>query len=821
MNNVLKLYRDVLKTDYCAYVKHCNNGYKVSRFHRFLCDTVQDFIETETGHAYDILILSCPPQHGKLIADDTPVLTSTGWKKHGDLEVGDYVYNHNGKKVMVTYIHPKLYANREVTLTNGEKIKCHENHEWLVYDRTAHKERVIETKYMKTKLSIGGNERKRGHRYNYQLPLRKPISGEEKALLVEPYVLGVWLGDGSNTKGHICSCKNDIIVLDECRKYYPNGKEWVHKDTGVITRSYNELYKGLQEYGMCFASHNTEKHIPVDYLTASYRQRMELLAGLIDTDGYVDQKHHRIVFTTADEKLRDTFCQLVATFGWRTTTCEFKPCISTSGIVGKKPYWQVAFNPTEYIPCRIERKQLREFSKQRRIAISEIREIAPVSGNCITVEGGIYLVGEKMIPTHNSVTITETLPSWLLGRNPEARIIEISYSEDFAQTFGRRNLQKIKEYGGEIFGIKIGTPANATEFELEGHMGGMISRGLLSGVTGKQCHYMIIDDPVKNRQEADSEAYRNRVYDEWLSSFKSRFAASAKVILIMTRWHEDDLAGRLIESEENVKVVNIPLEAEEDDILGRKIGDALCPEIGKDNNWLSDFKKSYTSVNGTMAWNALFQGRPTGLEGNLIRREWWQYYEYLPHIEKWAMSVDAAFKDGDDNDFVAIQVWGKTNADMYLIDAIKKHLDMPSTMREIRRLRGMYPQCKTTYIEDKANGSAIIKMLRSEMTGIIAVNPDGGKVARVNAIIGAIESGNCYLPKNKPFVGDFVDECAAFPNGKHDDAVDAMSQLLNKFIYSDAKIKKAKTESDLERFFPALKKKKGKKLDKGEKIHVV
>ena len=268
-------------------------------------------------------------------------------------------------------------------------------------------------------------------------------------------------------------------------------------------------------------------------------------------------------------------------------------------------------------------------------------------------------------------------------------------------------------------------------------------------------------------------------------------------------------------------MVNIPLEAEENDILGRNVGEALCPEIGKDNVWLADFKKSYTTLSGSRAWNALFQGHPTGLEGNMIKREWWQYYDELPPIEKWAMSVDAAFKDGDDNDFVAIQVWGKTNADMYLVDLVKKHLDLPSTMREIRRLRGMYEQCKTTYIEDKANGSAIIKMLRSEMTGIIAVNPDGGKIARVNAVIGAVESGNCHLPKNKPFTADFVDECAAFPNGKHDDQVDAFSQVINKFIYSNANVKPTKEETFLERNFPGLKKKKGKKFDKGDKIHVI
>jgi predicted phage terminase large subunit-like protein len=210
------------------------------------------------------------------------------------------------------------------------------------------------------------------------------------------------------------------------------------------------------------------------------------------------------------------------------------------------------------------------------------------------------------------------------------------------------------------------------------------------------------------------------------------------------------------------------------------------------------------------------------MEGNLVRREWWRYYEDLPEMQDWLMSVDATFKDGDNNDFVAIQVWGKRNADMYLIDAVKKHLDMPSTMREILRLRGMYPKCLVTLIEDKANGSAIIKYLRTEIGGIIAVNPDGGKVARVNAISGAIESGNVLLPMNKRFTPDFVDDFAAFPNGKHDDQVDCCSQALNRFIYHWARVPEKAKINPLEKFFPALRQdKKHSATGYGDEIYVI
>ena len=454
----------------------------------------------------------------------------------------------------------------------------------------------------------------------------------------------------------------------------------------------------------------------------------------------------------------------------------------------------VAYTNSGWIPTRFHRKlcdEVQDFITRRTNAAYDILVI-------------------DTPPQHGkSQTITETLPSWYFGHFPRNKVIEISYSEDFAERFGRRNKQKIIEYGGKLFGIELAdNPSASTEFELSNHIGGMISRGIMSGVTGHGANLMIIDDPVKTQEEADSVSRQNKIWNEWLSSFTSRLAPHAKVIIIMTRWSENDLVGRLETTEGiSMKVLNFPLEAEPNDILGRKVGEALCPEIGKDNEWLKAFKQMLLSREGSRTWNALYQGHPVAMEGNLIHRDWWQFYTDLPdEIPEYVMSVDAAFKDGDDNDFVAIQVWGKKDANMYLIDAVKKHLDMPSTCREIVRLRSMYPKCRTTLIEDKANGSAIIQILRKKLGGIISIDPFGGKISRVNAIAGAIESGNCWLPEKKLFTNDFIDECAAFPNGQHDDQVDAMSQCLNRLIYHNAQTPVKKAKNAMEEAFPFLKK---------------
>jgi predicted phage terminase large subunit-like protein len=146
------------------------------------------------------------------------------------------------------------------------------------------------------------------------------------------------------------------------------------------------------------------------------------------------------------------------------------------------------------------------------------------------------------------------------------------------------------------------------------------------------------------------------------------------------------------------------------------------------------------------------------------------------------ISIDAAFKETKNSDFVSIQVWGKRNADMYLLDNDTRRMDFPKTVQAIRDIRARYPNVRQILIEDKANGSAIISTLRHEIPGIIPILPQGGKVSRVNAVSHAIESHNVWLPRIAPWVDEFIEECAAFPTGKHDDQVDAMSQALNRML---------------------------------------
>ena len=394
-------------------------------------------------------------------------------------------------------------------------------------------------------------------------------------------------------------------------------------------------------------------------------------------------------------------------------------------------------------------------------------------------------------PQHGkSMTVTESLPSWYLGRYPRNRVIEASYNDDTARRFGRKNLDKIEQFGKGLFGVEKGSIWTTTEFEFSNGWGRMISRGIMSGITGNPANLMIIDDPIKNREEADSETYRAKLWGEWQNTLKSRLAASAKVIVIMTPWHEDDLAARLIANEPNVTVIRLPVEAEEEDLLGREPGSALCPELGKDNEWLAQFKQSYINdpkEGGLRAWQALYMCSPRVEGGNLVRREWWKYYDPKDFAAygTTVISVDAAFKDADDNDFVAIQVWSKFGACYFGRYGLNKHLDFPNTVQAIRLLKKLFPETLYILIEDKANGSAIIQTLRSEFVGVIGVTPQGGKASRVNAVSPAIESGNVFLPQGELWAEEMVDQFTAFPAAKHDDMVDACTQALSFMLFSN------------------------------------
>lgn len=395
--------------------------------------------------------------------------------------------------------------------------------------------------------------------------------------------------------------------------------------------------------------------------------------------------------------------------------------------------------------------------------------------------GKIKRIMFLMPPRHSkSMTVTETFPSYFIGKNSERRVIVSSYGDALAQKFGRENKRIVEDYGKQIFDITLSkTNMSNVNWGIAGHRGGMISAGIGGSITGEGADCLIIDDPVKNRQEASSLTYRNMVWNEYQSTLLTRLHAGGSVIIILTRWHEDDLAGRILKnSSEEWDIVSLPAEAEsENDLLGRRIGEPLWPENGYDIEWLKAKKKEV----GSQVWASLYQQRPSVEEGNLFQRNWWKFYTRIPKLEQYGMSVDCTFKDTKDTDYVVLQIWGRSGGDYFLLDQVRQQMGIIATMSAVRTLYAKWPQASTKLIEDKANGSAVIEMLRREIPGLIPINPEGGKIVRAQAVSPFAESGNIWLPDPTiaGFVHDFIEEATAFPNGLNDDQVDSMTQMIN------------------------------------------
>jgi predicted phage terminase large subunit-like protein len=391
-------------------------------------------------------------------------------------------------------------------------------------------------------------------------------------------------------------------------------------------------------------------------------------------------------------------------------------------------------------------------------------------------------------------------PLWALTQKPDTRIAIASYEHGVARRWGRAIRDDILVNGAEL-GLSVRDDLSAQhEWQLVGHEGGVYAAGIGGALTGRPVDLMIIDDPIKDRAQADSPTYRERAWDWWTDVAATRLAPGAPAVLILTRWHEDDLAGRLLAAEDGHlwRVVNIPAQADHDpnkgetDPLGREPGEYLQSARGRTREQWEAIKVR----SGSRTWASLYQGRPAPAAGDIFLREWWREYTsprwierpdgsyWAPNADEVAMSWDMAFKDTDGSDYVVGQVWARYGLELFLLDQVHDRLSFTATCAALREMAAKWPQATLKLVEDKANGTAVINSLSRQVPGLIPVEPDGSKEARARAVTPFIEAGSIYLPAPEvcPWVGDFIQEHSGFPNGAHDDQVDAATQAINRML---------------------------------------
>lgn len=407
-----------------------------------------------------------------------------------------------------------------------------------------------------------------------------------------------------------------------------------------------------------------------------------------------------------------------------------------------------------------------------------------------------------------SSRLTKVGSLWALSRDPERRIGIASYAQPLAEGFGREIRNWISTYNGDEdtldLGLRIAPDyGSAKRWQLAGHRGGVTCVGVSSGFTGRPAEALVIDDPFADMEQAQSSYFRDKVWSWWQSVAAPRLAPGSPVLVICTRWHEDDLVGRLVAAEDGHRwrVVNIPALADHDpakgqsDPLGREPGEWLQSARGRTP---AEWEQIRIQA-GTRVFTALYQGRPSPDAGNVWQRQWWRRYSVpmwsqhpdrpeafiVPECDEVVMSWDMAFKDTKGSDYVAGQVWARRGASVYLLDQVHKRLGFTDTLAAFKALAARWPQCSRKIVEEAANGAAVVDSLKSKIPGIVAVKPHESKYARASAVSPFIEAGNVFLPAREIALFDaesLIDEAAGFPNAAHDDMVDATSQALAELL---------------------------------------
>ena len=399
-----------------------------------------------------------------------------------------------------------------------------------------------------------------------------------------------------------------------------------------------------------------------------------------------------------------------------------------------------------------------------------------------------------------SELFSRRFPAWAFGQNPDLQMIAASYSADLSSRMNR-DVQRIidtEEYAAVFPNTSFGgrTSAsivsnknirNSEIFEIAGHKGSYRSAGVGGGITGMGADIAIIDDPVKDAKEANSQTYRDSVWDWYTSTLYTRLSPKSGILLGMTRWHEDDLAGRLLVDMQNGgdqwRVVSFPAIAEQDE-ENRNEGEALHPERYNLEH-LSKIKKAV----GTQTWNALYQQRPSSKGGDIIKGKDFKRFTKLPRFKRIIITADTAQKTKEHNDFSVFLVAGLAfDGGIYIIDVVRGKWEAPELESKASDVFHKYKSmgAQGLYIEDKSSGTSLIQSIqRKQKIPVKGVKVDADKYTRVLGVQGYIESGYIYLPDGAEWVRDFIDECEKFTatdSHKHDDMVDTLVMAINELV---------------------------------------
>ena len=398
-----------------------------------------------------------------------------------------------------------------------------------------------------------------------------------------------------------------------------------------------------------------------------------------------------------------------------------------------------------------------------------------------------------------SLLCSQLFPSWYIGNYPSHEIMSISHSDQLASDFGRtvRDILKMPLYQ-EIFpGVNLREDVRAAgKWKTKQH-GIYYAAGVRSQIAGRGAHIALIDDAM-SEEDAFSEAGRRYIKEWYPSGLRTRLMPNGSIIIINTRYHEDDLCGWLLsnETEDTIPwdVISIPawLDEESAALLDLPEGTSYFPEWKPDKLLRLD-EAEIRANNGAKYWQALYMQNPTPDEGSTIKANWFKNWELEdpPECELIIQTYDTAFSTRSTADYSVIQTWGifewlttdlagreTLSPNLILLGNLRERLEYPELRRTAQDLYDSYSP-DICIIEKKASGQSLIQDMRRAGLPVLDYLPDRDKVSRVHAITPILESGRVWMPRGKDWSEDLFAEAIQFPYGRHDDQVDAMAMAIH------------------------------------------
>lgn len=821
----LSQLKDMAPKSLSAFSEYMNPDEPPAPHHEFLIDHL------EAVESSDLLrlMLSMPPGHGKPITVDAPVMMADGsFKILGDVEVGDSVITHKGRPRTVTAVHKQGELETwHITLKSGRVIRCAADHPFLTGRGWIECQHLVTHDVL---IPVVTDAKPTNLYTDEEFSLAGMVCGSGQSLQKEDHPRKVMIYMDSTQGFYLqdiiriaaeANCEAAVAFSArkgqrENRAYFPlTGNETLRR-LGLIDAVLNQTIPRWVSSG----SADQIMRFIVAYWRASYLDYQQ--------QGQSGKARIRGTFFSTTEKA-ESFEQLLWLIGINGCTFPYD-LINTKKQLGLNLYAdkEIVFKARiklcadevsklheaytdmndECVAEALVSTNIRMLTADRVVSVTNTRQMNEM--RCLTVaeDESFTVFG---LCTHNSTYASHLFAAWYLGRNPKKRFLQAGHTQKFCEDeLGKRarNYVNDEKFSHVFPDVKVSNESSAAAtWAIAKYNGKYMVRAVGQGISGIRGHIGAVDDPYPALIDAESQSFRDKVYNWYNSDFKTRLLPNSPICLVTTRWHPDDLVGRLLEHEKKERtipftVINMPIfcAKEGGDELGRKYGERLWDWY--DDSYIADIKAGMSP----RIFASLYQGQPVPESGNMLNPQWIRHYTELPKGEKFTtISVDTANKATERADYTVILVWYQYGNEHYLVDTIRRKIEY-NEIRSTIELHARKHKANVIIIEDAGTGAQYaIECNNTEHVPpcpVIAIKPHGSsKEFKFDASLPQWESGNVFLPERADWLATYESELLSFPVVKNDDQADATAQYLlyrrPKPEYGTVKMGATKTRSRL------------------------